>query len=73
MENKKETSLKEELEKEGVSIDWLVGLTLISSLFGDWGSKSKFEELEKRIAKLETKNELMEKLVLLQVQNGKRD
>ena len=70
MEDKKPNN---EVEKNEFDNDWLNSLTLISNLFSDWGSKAKFEELEKRIAKLETKNELIEKLVLLQVQNGKRD
>lgn len=42
---------------------WLIGLVLVAGIFGDWGSKSKTDELEKRIAKLEAKNEIIEKVL----------
>lgn len=63
MENKKNESLMEYLEKEKVDSEWLIGLVLISSLFGDWGKDKKYEELEKRVSKLETKNEIIEKIL----------
>ena len=63
MENKKDATLKEHLEKEKVDTEWLIGLVLIYGLFGDWGKDRKYEELEKRISKLETKNEIIEKVL----------
>lgn len=72
MENKKEEFTKQTLasdfqnlksESKWSETDGILALLLVAALFGDWGSKSKTEELEKRIAKLETKNEIIEKIL----------
>lgn len=71
MENKKDfekTTLTEDVEKLKSESKWsetdgILALLLVAALFGDWGSKSKTEKLEKRIAKLETKNEIIEKIL----------
>ena len=44
--------------------DWMLGLVLVYGIFGDFGTNNKMAELEKRIEKLETKNEMLEKIVL---------
>ena len=67
MEEKNKT-LTEEIDKFKEKGEWndttgLIALVLVSSLFSDWGSKSKTEELEKRISKLEAKNEIIEKVL----------
>lgn len=64
MENKGKNMLEEKLLAEQ-SNDWiiLVGLMLVSGCFSDFGSSKKLEELEKRIVKLETKNEIVEKIL----------
>lgn len=58
----------EELEKKnGFELNEdtsLFSFVLISSLFGSFDTKSKTEGLEKRLEKLETKNEMLEKIVL---------
>lgn len=59
MENKK----NETLEKETADNEWFAELALIAGLFGDWGKDAKYDELEKRISKLETKNEIIEKIL----------
>ena len=44
--------------------DWMLGLVLVAGIFGDFGTNNKMAELEKRIEKLEIKNEMLEKIVL---------
>ena len=44
--------------------EWIIGLVLVASLFGDWGKDRKYDELDKRISKLETKTEMLEKIIL---------
>ena len=44
--------------------DWMLGLVLVYGIFGDFGTNNKASELEKRIEKLEIKNEMLEKIVL---------
>lgn len=71
MENKKDfekTTLTEDVEKLKSESKWsetdgILALLLVAALFGDWGNKSKADELEKRISKLETKNEIIEKIL----------
>lgn len=67
MEEKNKT-LTEEIDKLKEKCEWndttgLIALVLVSALFSDWGNKSKTEELEKRISKLEAKNEIIEKVL----------
>lgn len=64
MENKGKNILEEKLLAEQ-SNDWtiLMGLMLVISCFSDFGSNKRIEELEKRIIKLETKNEILEKII----------
>lgn len=63
MESKENKTLKESLEKEKVDNEWFLGLALITELFSNWGRDAKYDELEKRISKLETKNEIIEKIL----------
>lgn len=71
MENKDNKEFEKETLASGfvnykdseADFSWLIGLVLVAGIFGDWGSKSKTEELEKRIAKLEAKNEIIEKIL----------
>lgn len=46
--------------------DWLIGLVLIMFLFGDIGfsCKKPTNDTETRLAKLETKTDLLEKIIL---------
>jgi hypothetical protein len=44
--------------------DWMLGLVMVASIFGDFGTNNKVAELEKRIEKLEVKNEMLEKIIL---------
>ena len=44
--------------------DWLIGFVLVAGIFGDFGTNNKVSELEKRIEKLEIKNEMLEKIAL---------
>ena len=60
--------LTEELEKikkedKWDELDSIIGLLFIWALFGNSNDKSKTEEIEKRIAKLEAKNEIIEKVL----------
>lgn len=47
---------------------WIIGLALISALFSDKGfgykGLDKNSEIETRLAKLETKTEILEKIIL---------
>lgn len=51
-------------ENEWNGFEGIIGLMLVYCLFGDWGNKSKSEEIEKRLSKLETKTEILEKIIL---------
>lgn len=68
LENKKEieklTSEFSNLKSENK--DWLLGLMLVIYLFGDCGFSGKKPEnnTETRLAKLEAKTELLEKIIL---------
>ena len=64
MESKKDTTLKETLNEENVGFEWLIGLVLVAGIFGDCGKDRKYDELDKRISKLETKTEMFEKIIL---------
>ena len=46
-------------------LEWLIGLSMISSLFGSgFGSADyKYNDLDKRLAKLEAKQETLEKIL----------
>ena len=63
MENKKHTGLDEELKFDNSDFDLIVGFAIVAGIFGNWGKDKKYEELEKRISKLETKNEIIEKIL----------
>lgn len=63
MENKENKTLKESLKKEKIDNEWFFELALITGLFSNWGRDAKYDELEKRISKLETKNEILEKIL----------
>lgn len=60
MESKKDKTIEEMEEFED---GWMIGLILVAALFGNWGQSAKYDELEKRISKLETKNEIFEKIL----------
>lgn len=51
-------------ENEWNGFEGIIGLMLVYGLFADWGSKSQSQELEKRLSKLETKTEMLEKIIL---------
>lgn len=50
-------------ESSGDNTEWLIGLVLIWGLFGDWDKDYKYQELDKRLSKLEGKLEIIENLI----------
>ena len=60
MESKKDKIVE---EKENFESDWIAAMILASGLFGDWSKHAKYDELEKRISELETKNQIFEKIL----------
>ena len=67
MEEKNKTLMEEfeKIKKEDKwnELDSIIGLLFVWALFGNSSDKSKTEELERRIAKLEAKNEIIEKVL----------
>lgn len=72
MESKKDEKLTNQtlasdfinFKSKDSDFEWLIGLALVAGLFGDWGKDRKYDELDKRISKLETKTEMFEKIIL---------
>lgn len=67
MDSKEIEKLLKDYKKGEDNTEWLIGLVLIMALFSDnsaFGSKSKTDELDKRISKLEGKTELIENIIL---------
>ena len=66
----KDKKLEELLEKyknfesSSDNLEWIIGLILIWGLFGNWDKDNKHEELDKRLTKLEGKQEIIEQIIL---------
>lgn len=68
--NKKDEFIKKGLENgfnsKSDDSSWLIGMALVSSLFSDkaFSNQKLNSDIESRIAKLEAKTEILEKIVL---------